>query len=335
MRSLVGIVTLGMAAGIAALLALRYAPARAMTSAQEVLAAAAPSALHVPRELGTPSAASAASVEEEGAGTTPVRSVAEKDGPPRDAKCPGERGGGAARPPRSRRGCPRVRVASVVGCDGPRRAPVSTGENLARAERFELLGSPLAGLRPCAQRPPPIRSCSRRWEAGAKHSLQWPVPAGVRGRGFGYVRRAAIGGRLHRGVDIPAEVGAAVVATNRALVVYADNGVRGYGNLVVLLHAGRHPHALCPLGPRLRGRGPARGAGENASATWGERDSRTHPICTSSGAGAPCPEIRAIASWTKPDAELEAAYNRGQLERRRAGEARLAALRERVARRRG
>lgn len=168
---------------------------------------------------------------------------------------------------------------------------------------------------------------------GAKHSLQWPVPAGVRGRGFGYVRRAAIGGRLHRGVDIPAEVGAAVVATNRALVVYADNGVHGYGNLVVLLHAddtrtlyAHLDRAYVVAGQRVE-RGERIGDVGRTGLTraphlhfeWRRRAVPRNPRRRFVG---------------KPDAALEAAYNRDQLARRRAGEARLAALRERAARRR-
>ena len=44
--------------------------------------------------------------------------------------------------------------------------------------------------------------------------------------------------RVHRGVDISAEVGTPVEALADGLVVYADNGVPGYGNLLVMVHAG-------------------------------------------------------------------------------------------------
>jgi murein DD-endopeptidase MepM/ murein hydrolase activator NlpD len=42
----------------------------------------------------------------------------------------------------------------------------------------------------------------------------------------------------HRGVDVSAEEGTPVRAVADALVGYADNTVRGYGNLLVLMHGG-------------------------------------------------------------------------------------------------
>ena len=67
-------------------------------------------------------------------------------------------------------------------------------------------------------------------------TLLWPVPKGRRGRGFGRVRRRALRHINHDGVDIPAPMGAPVRAADDGLVVYADNGVRGYGNLVLIVH---------------------------------------------------------------------------------------------------
>lgn len=60
----------------------------------------------------------------------------------------------------------------------------------------------------------------------------WPVPNfykvsshfGPRGR------------RHHDGVDIPAPKGTPVVAVDHGVVIYSDNGIRGYGNMVVLAH---------------------------------------------------------------------------------------------------
>ncbi|MDQ3037049.1 MAG: M23 family metallopeptidase, partial [Myxococcota bacterium] len=65
-------------------------------------------------------------------------------------------------------------------------------------------------------------------------------------RGFGRHRRLARtkSGRLrrlrrshvHEGVDIGADPGTPILAANDGLVAYSDNGMRGYGNAVVLVH---------------------------------------------------------------------------------------------------
>ncbi len=119
-------------------------------------------------------------------------------------------------------------------CDGPRRVPVPQGDNAARAEALGL------GTRPAADRlfigrPPP------GWLAaigGApREGLLWPVARGLFSRGFGRIRRAEINHRPHNGVDLVAEAGAPIRAANDGLAVYANNGVSGYGNLLILLHA--------------------------------------------------------------------------------------------------
>ena len=69
--------------------------------------------------------------------------------------------------------------------------------------------------------------------AGAR--LRWPlanVPRSV-GSPFG-----ARDGRAHEGIDLPAPTGTPVVAAADGTVVYAGDGIRGYGNLVVLQHPG-------------------------------------------------------------------------------------------------
>lgn len=60
----------------------------------------------------------------------------------------------------------------------------------------------------------------------------WPVPHfykvsshfGPRGR------------RHHDGIDIPAPRGTPIVAVDTGVVIYSDNGIRGYGNMIVLAH---------------------------------------------------------------------------------------------------
>jgi lipoprotein NlpD len=45
-------------------------------------------------------------------------------------------------------------------------------------------------------------------------------------------------GRAHEGIDLPAPTGTPVIAAADGAVVYAGDGIRGYGNLVVLQHPG-------------------------------------------------------------------------------------------------
>lgn len=60
----------------------------------------------------------------------------------------------------------------------------------------------------------------------------WPVPHfykvsssfGPRGR------------KHHDGIDIPAPKGTPIVAVDTGVVIYSDNGIRGYGNMIVIAH---------------------------------------------------------------------------------------------------
>jgi lipoprotein YgeR len=71
--------------------------------------------------------------------------------------------------------------------------------------------------------------------AAALTPLRWPL-ANTRivvGSPFGTRE-----GRPHEGIDLPAPVGTPVFAAGDGRVVYASNGIRGYGNLVVVRHSG-------------------------------------------------------------------------------------------------
>jgi murein DD-endopeptidase MepM/ murein hydrolase activator NlpD len=66
-------------------------------------------------------------------------------------------------------------------------------------------------------------------------TLRWPLTTikVVVGSPFG-----TRWGKSHQGIDLPAPVGTPVFAAADGRVVYAGNGIRGYGNLVVLKHPG-------------------------------------------------------------------------------------------------
>ena len=129
-------------------------------------------------------------------------------------------------------------------CNGPRRVPKPEGPAAALAERLGL-----GTHRAAAEL---IRGAPRsEWLAALEPlrlvpatALRWPVDGGRFGRGVTFAGRR-LGG--HRGVDITAKVGTPVRAVADALVGYADNTVRGYGNLLVLLHGGGEVSAYAHL----------------------------------------------------------------------------------------
>jgi len=65
--------------------------------------------------------------------------------------------------------------------------------------------------------------------------LRWPLATGriVVGSPFGTRE-----GRPHEGIDLPAPIGTPVFAAADGRVAYAGNGIRGYGNMVVVHHGG-------------------------------------------------------------------------------------------------
>lgn len=141
----------------------------------------------------------------------------------------------------SGRRCHRYRGRRI--CEGPRRVPEPSPEAL---ERQRALGLDQARVAHAAMRGelPSAWAEAAPGEPGA--DLLWPVAGGRLWRGFGRHRRLARtrSGRLrrlrrshlHEGVDIGADPGTPILAANDGLVAYSDNGMRGYGNAVVLVH---------------------------------------------------------------------------------------------------
>ena len=63
--------------------------------------------------------------------------------------------------------------------------------------------------------------------------VSWSWPA--KGR---LMHRFQAGSRTHKGIDIAGKLGEPVFAANNGTVVYAGNGLVGYGNLLIIRHAG-------------------------------------------------------------------------------------------------
>jgi len=83
-------------------------------------------------------------------------------------------------------------------------------------------------------------SLDREWLTAAESggdvgngSLRWPVENGSVGRGWGSGERG-----YHRAVDIGGKIGAAVSAAAPGVVGYVGNELRGYGNVVMVVHPG-------------------------------------------------------------------------------------------------
>lgn len=91
------------------------------------------------------------------------------------------------------------------------------------------------------EQPPPVQGETAPLPALAafgqvgQTSFRWPLATAriVVGSPFGTRE-----GRPHEGIDLPAPVGTPVFAAADGRVAYAGNGIRGYGNLIVVRHAG-------------------------------------------------------------------------------------------------
>ncbi len=66
--------------------------------------------------------------------------------------------------------------------------------------------------------------------AAKKVKLVWPVKGRVVS---GYGMR---GDTMHKGIDIKAKEGTPIRAADHGKVVYADDGMRGYGNVIIIKH---------------------------------------------------------------------------------------------------
>lgn len=138
--------------------------------------------------------------------------------------------------PSARPDCQRYRGRRV--CDGPLRIARPAGAGLEQAQRLALGTDQVARHLLTHGPTPPWVAAARELSVGARaRTLRFPVERGAIGRGVGMVRRRnRPGRRLHKGVDIGGARGSRVLAANDGLVAYANNGVRGYGNLVMIVH---------------------------------------------------------------------------------------------------
>lgn len=112
------------------------------------------------------------------------------------------------------------------------------GRNSGSARQARLrakalgLGTHRAGTALLGGRPEPAWALAADKFAARSETLAWPVRAGWSTRGYGSGEDG-----YHLAVDIMAPRGSEVRAVADGLVGYADDGLRGYGNIVMLVHA--------------------------------------------------------------------------------------------------
>jgi hypothetical protein len=151
-------------------------------------------------------------------------------------------------------------------CQGPRRVPKPHGPDAALASELGL-GQLRTAMRLLVDAPDPswvAAAGTNSDENEATDKLMWPIPDGKLLRGFG-----APGLRnrrhVHKGIDIYADEGTPFYAVRGGIVAYADNEVRGYGNLMMVVHPDgsvalySHAHALYLFAGQRIERGQALG----------------------------------------------------------------------------
>jgi murein DD-endopeptidase MepM/ murein hydrolase activator NlpD len=87
---------------------------------------------------------------------------------------------------------------------------------------------------PPGRRHPPARETGAGDEVPSKFKgmFAWPV------KGVVVSRYGVRGGTRHQGIDIAAPKGTPVLAAGAGTVIYSDNKLKGYGNLIILKHDG-------------------------------------------------------------------------------------------------
>jgi murein DD-endopeptidase MepM/ murein hydrolase activator NlpD len=96
-------------------------------------------------------------------------------------------------------------------------------------------------------------SASSGPEGAGTRPFRWPLDRPAIGSPFG-----TRDGHPHEGIDLPAPIGTPVYAAADGQVVYAGDAIRGYGNLLVVQHAGdvmtvyaHNSVLLCRAGDRV------------------------------------------------------------------------------------
>lgn len=121
---------------------------------------------------------------------------------------------------------PEAVAPEAVAPEAPAPDPEALTAELRLGTRLTALG---------VMRLPPNPAIVAAVEGDAPTHLLWPVEVGNFGRGFGFTR-AGRPELAHLGVDVNAPSGSLVRAAADGLVVYAGDGIDGFGNFIVIVH---------------------------------------------------------------------------------------------------
>jgi murein DD-endopeptidase MepM/ murein hydrolase activator NlpD len=203
-------------------------------------------------------------------------------------------------------------------CKGPRRVPRASEADAERARALGV-GTLRAATRLLIGAPEPRWVEAARGEVATEaredtpaHELRpppgdllFPVSGAALWRGYGATRR----GRRrhnHQGLDLGAPGGTPFRAANDGLVAYADNGMRGYGNLLIVVHpdATATFYAHCravyvPPGARVR-RGQV--LGEVGRTGYAHGDHLHFEWHSEGAARNPLPHFTALPAHIRPSA---------------------------------
>ncbi|HXQ31942.1 MAG TPA: M23 family metallopeptidase [Steroidobacteraceae bacterium] len=124
--------------------------------------------------------------------------------------------------------------AGVSGAKGA--APAPSPPSGAKPPKAPPPAAPPPGAAPPGAAPPAAETPSAAAPTGPlpdhyAGKLRRPIDAGIVSSEFG-----ERWGKMHKGIDIAAEVGEPLYAIAPGEVIYAGNGLRGYGNVAILRH---------------------------------------------------------------------------------------------------
>lgn len=126
-----------------------------------------------------------------------------------------------------------VHAMRMVDFEEPGQPSFGGAREAAERARSLGLGTLRAGTALLGGRPEPAWVLAADSFARRSETLAWPVADGWFTRGYG----SGTDG-YHLAMDIMAPTGSDVRAAGDAIVGYADDEIRGYGNIVMLIHAG-------------------------------------------------------------------------------------------------
>jgi lipoprotein NlpD len=114
-----------------------------------------------------------------------------------------------------------------------KRTPTQTSSSSSNRKKKPTVTAKKKKVSKPSGRAPPSRPPRPKPSAStAQLHFIWPVKGHVTSW-FG-----ARKGRPHDGIDISAPKGTPVLAAEKGKVIYSDNGISGYGNLIIIQHSG-------------------------------------------------------------------------------------------------